>query len=144
MKQGKGLLDGRTAAAVGERAYWHKIRVEQARAGRDNRQKLFGSGILQAPTAAVDLSAGERAETQKDEEDRLREAEGGWIVPVAVAGNLQRTGTVRFSSLSSPLFREVFGLNFCRIYRGCSRKARRRVCRCRLPRLLRMCRASRG
>ena len=25
-KQGKGLLDGRTAAAVGERAYWHKIR----------------------------------------------------------------------------------------------------------------------
>ena len=144
VKQGKGLLDGRTAAAVGERAYWHKIRVEQARAGRDNRQKLFGSGILQAPTAAVDLSAGERAETQKDEEDRLREAEGGWIVPVAVAGNLQRTGTVRFSSLSSPLFREVFGLNFCRIYRGCSRKARRRVCRCRLPRLLRMCRASRG
>lgn len=97
--QGAGRpLEGRTAAAVAERAYWHRIRVDQARAGRDNRQSVFGPN---APTFQIAVSrkrsqaADEAAAAKLEEEERQRQQEFGWVTPVA-AQTPQRTGTGLF------------------------------------------------
>lgn len=92
-------LEGRTAAAVAERAYWHRLRVGQARAGKDNRQSLFGPN---APAFKVAVSkkriqaAGETAAAKEEEEEWRRQQECGWVALVPMAHTLQRTSTGLF------------------------------------------------
>jgi hypothetical protein len=94
-----GPLEGRTVAAVAERAYWHRIRIAQARAGRDNRQSLFGPN---APAFKVAVSQkraqvvdGTMAVKQKEQELR-RQQEFGWVAPVPTAETMRRTSTGLF------------------------------------------------
>jgi hypothetical protein len=126
-QRGKGgALEGRTVAAVAERAYWHRLRVEQARAGKDNRQALFwtqsqwevlfgpdapaiaiATGKTRTEAAAAAAAAAQEEETERSakkkqmaanavEEDRLRKQEFGWVAPVPRPESLQRTGTGLF------------------------------------------------
>lgn len=91
-------LEGRTAAAVAERAYWHGIRVGQARAGRDNRQSLFGPNAPAFKVAVskkrIQVAEEAAAAAKKEEEEWRRQQEFGWVTPVA--HTLQRTSTGLF------------------------------------------------
>jgi hypothetical protein len=95
----QGPLEGRTVAAVAERAYWHRLRIDQARAGRDNRQSLFGPN---APAFKVAVSkkparsAEEPTAAKQTEEELRRQQEFGWVAPVPTAETLRRTSTGLF------------------------------------------------
>ena len=95
----RGPLEGRTVAAVAERAYWHRLRIDQARAGRDNRQSLFGPN---APAFKVAISkkpvhVAEKTMAAKQTEEELhRQQEFGWVPPVPTAETLRRTSTGLF------------------------------------------------
>ena len=109
------LLEGRTVNAQAEQAYWHKVRVKQARAGRDNRQAMGGRSWIAAKKehqqekrkrkekekATGDGAEGAGKEDLKTKEEAAVKAaqrrEAGWVgTEVGCAGNLQRTGTGLF------------------------------------------------